>query len=334
MRNLALVTGGYGFIGKAIVRSLLARGFGVRVLDDGLAPPDFPGGCDVIAASVTDPLAVARACEGVRWVFHTAGTAHFWASEPDIFENVNLGGTQIVLQEAWRQQVERIVHTSSETILPELDGKLQSDAELPPLDSMPGPYTSAKWRADAFAREMSAQGAPIVITYPTAPLGTGDFNGTPPTQMVQMFLDDPPPALLDCALNFVSVDDVGEGSVRAAQRGNRGERFILGAHNLSLSDFAQRLHALGGPEPATRRIPYPVARAFASVSEQWAKLLGKTPSVTVEGVALTRKPLWCDTETLEHRLGLVPRDLDSVLRETMDWLRERNRDDGRRDLAA
>lgn len=321
-----LVTGGCGFIGRVVVERLLARGNRVRVLDPA-EPPAWRGeGVTHYRNSILDGEAVSAAMRGVGTVFHIAAVPHLWLRNPADFNRVNYGGAKVVLDAARQEGVARFVHTSTEALLrgpgTPPGGLLHADGPLPPEKALPGPYARSKRRADALVRAAADEGFPAVIVYPTVPLGGGDENLSPPTRMIRMFLENPPPAYLDCGLNLVAVEDVAEGHIRAAERGAGGDRFILGGENRMLGEVLECLHAHGGPPPPERRIPYAVAWAAAVAGEGLARLTGSPPAASLEGVRLARAKLWCDGAKTKSALGLPEISVEAALARSVAWLRK------------
>src|SRR5438270_11869084 len=97
-----LVTGGTGFIGSAIVRALLDRGYAVRVLVRGSSPRDNLQGLDVepVIADLRDADAVTRAVRGARHVIHAAADYRLCAPRPEVILHINVTGTRNLLRAA------------------------------------------------------------------------------------------------------------------------------------------------------------------------------------------------------------------------------------------
>jgi len=112
----ALVTGGGGFLGSAIVRALLVRGDTVRVLARGSYPELTALGAEVVTADVRDRPAVVAAVGDVDVVFHTAAKAGGWGDRRE-FEVINVGGTENVIAACVERGVSRLVHTSSPSVV-------------------------------------------------------------------------------------------------------------------------------------------------------------------------------------------------------------------------
>ena len=90
---------------------------------------------------------------------------------------------------------------------------------------------------------LAAQGAPVVLTQPTFPVGPGDRRPTPTGKLVLDFLNGRVPGYVDTTLNVVHVDDLAEGHVLALERGRQGTSYVLGGENLSMREFARAARA-------------------------------------------------------------------------------------------
>lgn len=313
MSNLDLVTGGCGFIGRHLVENLRARGRDVRVLDLD-APHEVQPGVEYLAGSVTDVEAVRQAVRGAARVFHVAGNPELWARGADDFERANHGGAETVMRAAAEAGAGRIVLTSTHAI------RVRSRGEPSEADML-GPYTRAKFRAELAARRLAAEGAPVVSVAPTMPIGPCDDNLTPPMKMIADFLNRRNPAYLDFETNLIDVREVAEGHVRAAEAGEAGWTYVLGRHNLMLSEMLKRLGAISGVPMPGRRIPYWLAWTAAAVSEASSRFTGRAPRASLEGVRLARA-LAPVPDDPSPELGLSEWPLDRALGDAVHWLAE------------
>jgi len=160
-----------------------------------------------------------------------------------------------------------------------------------------------------------------VIVNPTAPVGDHDFKPTPTGKMLVDFVRGAMPAFLDTGLNVVDVRDVAAGHLAACDRGKVGERYILGAENLTLqSIFATLGKAVGRPAPRMR-IPYAVAYAAGMVSTAWAGVTGKEPLAPLDGVRMARKKMWVRQDKAERELGYAPGPAATALERAVEWFR-------------
>jgi dihydroflavonol-4-reductase len=320
-----LVTGGSGFIGQHLVRLLVERGDRVRTLD--IVPPrDRARDYEFVQGSILDPAALRRALAGVDRLFHVAGNPNLWVPRKADFARVNHEGTRLVLAEAARRDLERIVYTSTESILKgrratrSADGLIDETVQLT-LDDMPGPYCRSKFLGEQEALAAARRGQPVVIVNPTLPVGPGDFSLTPPTAMVLRFLNGRTPAYLDCELNFVDVRTAALGHILAAERGTVGERYILGGENLSLTAVLDLLRDLTGLPMPTLRVPYWLALAVSALDEAAADLVTRTPPVApLTGVRLARSPIRFDCSKSIRELGLPQTPIKAAFADLIRWL--------------
>jgi dihydroflavonol-4-reductase len=319
-----LVTGGSGFIGRHLVRLLHERGRNVRVLD--LDPGNgFPPGVEVIRGSVADEMIVSEALIGVHNLYHLAGNPELWAPTAADFEINNYTGTRTILQKAARCNLNRIIFTSTESILAackgsRLRGFVDESAEGV-IDDMPGPYCRSKFLAEQAALEAARNGQPVVIVNPTLPIGPGDRRLTPPSRMILGFLNGQYPAYLECNLNLIDVRDVATGHILAAERGRIGERYILGNQNMRLSTLLALVEEITGARMPRLKVPYLVALAVAAVDEFLAHTItGRIPAAPLTGVRLAKRPVLFNSSKATQELGLPLRPIKDSLRNAITWM--------------
>jgi dihydroflavonol-4-reductase len=322
-----IVTGGAGFIGSHLVGRLVAMGDRVRVVErPGADVGHLPGDVEVVRADIRDRDAVGRALDGGRRVYHLAANPNLWARDRDEFDAVNHRGTVHVLDAALAAGAERVLHTSTESILTRArgvgDGPIAEDVEVDLADAV-GPYCRSKLRAENAALERARAGRPVVLANPTMPVGPGDRGLSPPTRLIRDFCRGKLPARMDCTLNLIDVRDVAEGLIRTMERGVPGRRYLLGGENLTLLELLTTLSDLTGVPVPRRRVPYALGLAVAYASEFWAdRVTGHPPRATVTGVRLTRRTMHFDPSRSLAELGLVPRSIRLSLADSVDWLRQ------------
>ncbi len=323
----AVVTGGAGFIGRHLVRELVARGAFVRVLDVRGEQGAFEPGVEFLRGSVLDPEAVDAALQGAEYLFHLAGNPHLWARDKDTFRRVNTEGTRIVLERAERvarATLRRVVVTSTEAVLvrPRAGAPERSAGPgAPSLERMAGPYCESKLLADRLARRAVQRGLPVVLVHPTVPIGPGDVNLTPPTRMLVGFLERRIRAYLECELNVVPVEDVAAGHILAAERGRTGEAYVLGGTTLRLSRLLAMLEEVSGVPMPRLQVPYWAAYAFSAVAEFLADHLWHVPPMApLTGVRLARSERQLDDAVSRRELGYRTGSVRAALRRQVQWL--------------
>ena len=320
----ALVTGASGFIGGAVARALLRRGARVRVLLRQGAVPNLsdPGEVEIARGDLRDAQAVCAAARGCDAVFHVGALYSFTAPESDVLA-VNVGGTRNVI-EAVRSTGGRLVYTSSVATIGGMHDGVLPDERSMPMGPPPGPYKRSKWQAEALVREESQHGLDAVIVNPTFPVGVGDIKPTPTGALIRDFLEGRMPAYVDTGMNVVDVDDVAEGELLAFERGERGERYILGHANLTMRDLLEELAAITGRKAPRIRMPHLIALGLAHADAFVSgRILGRTPRIPLEGVRTAREIMFASSARAVRALGFRQTPVREALAKAVRWFEER-----------
>lgn len=321
---MILVTGASGFIGGHVTRLLVQRGHNMRVL---VRPAsDLSGIADLPLERAVGDLrefgSLREALKGCRQLYHVAADYRLWSKDPTEIYRSNVDGTRNVLQAAIEAGVKKVVYTSTVgTIGIRGDGSPGTEDSPVSVAGMTGHYKRSKFQAEQVALEFAAAGLPVVIVNPTAPVGEGDLKPTPTGKIIVDFLRGAMPAYVDTGLNVVDVHDVAAGHLLAAERGQPGHRYILGARNMTLRKILQTLAAISGRPAPSLRLPYGLALGFSLAETAWAGLTGREPRVPLEGVRMARKKMFVATDKAERELGFHPGPVEDALRRAVEWFR-------------
>ena len=321
--ELTIVTGGAGFIGAHLVRLLVAEGSRVRVIErPGAFVDHLPAAVELVYADIRDRSALAAAMADARFVYHLAANPHLWARDRREFDEVNHQGTVNVLETALAAGAERVLHTSTESILTRrtVTGVIDEQVVVTERDAV-GPYCLSKLRAEQAAMRLAERGQPVVVANPTMPVGPGDYGLSPPTRLIRDFCQGRLPAILDCSLNLIDCRDVALGLTLVMRRGRPGRRYLLGGENVTLSGLLNLLSEMTGVAPPRWRVSFQAALAIAYVSEFLADhVTGRMPQATVTGVLLARRVMHFDPRQSLEELGLNPRPIRESLQDAVAWL--------------
>jgi dihydroflavonol-4-reductase len=320
----ALVSGASGFVGSAVVRRLVRAGYTVRVLvrptSDRRNLKQLP--VEQVIGDLTDSASLYQALIGCTSLFHVAADYRLWAPDPASIYASNLIGTRNIMQAALEADVERIVYTSSvATLGRNADGQPADELTPALLDDMVGHYKRSKFLAEREVREMvEKHGLPAVIVNPSTPVGPGDIKPTPTGRMVADAAKGRMPAYVDTGLNIVHVDDVAAGHLLAFQRGQIGERYILGGENLSLKQILVMIAGFTGRHPPRVRLPHDLVLPIAYIAEGWARMAGyQTLTLTVDGLRMSKKRMYFSSDKARRELGYAPRPAADALRDAVNW---------------
>jgi dihydroflavonol-4-reductase len=316
---MILVTGASGFVGGHVARLLAERGCPVRVL---VRPSsDLRGISDLrverVFGDLRDPESLQRAVAECDTVYHVAADYRLWAPDPQELYQSNVDGTRNLLEAARRARTRLVVYTSTVGCI-----GVPGDEDSPvTLEDMTGPYKRSKFLAEQAALEAAQAGLPVVIVNPTAPVGEGDLKPTPTGRVILDFLLGRMPAYVDTGLNLVDVRDVAAGHLLAAERGRPGQRYILGARNMTLREILQTLAKLSGRPAPKIRIPYAAAWLYAAASTAAARYTHREPRASLDAVRMSRKKMFVRTGKAERELGFRPGPVEEALSRAMEWFR-------------
>ncbi|MCI0847522.1 MAG: NAD-dependent epimerase/dehydratase family protein [Chloroflexi bacterium] len=327
-----LVTGATGFIGGNLARELWRRGDDVRALvrpgSNRLTIQDT--GIIAVEGDILDRQSIDRAVQGCEAVFHVAAAYTFWSKNPAEVSRTNVEGTVNVLEAARQAGVSRTVYTSTVgTVGLPKDG-LGDESTLLDPKTLHGHYKRSKLQAEQEALAMAAAGMPLVVVNPTAPVGPWDVKPTPTGKMVLDFLRRRIPAYLKTGMNLVDVADVVAGHILALEKGQAGERYILGNRNVSLKEVFDILSRLTGLPAPRIRAPYwlVVGVGYADRFVE-GTLLRREPAIPVEGVLASKIPAYVSCEKAVRELGQPQRPVEDALKQAVKWFSDHGYVDGK-----
>ena len=337
MENV-LITGGAGFLGRAIVDELLEDGgWDVRVLDRRIAEP-LPEGVETIEADLLDDKALARAASGVGAIVHTASQVDWGRATPGQLEAVNVGGVEAVVRAARANGVRAVVHTSTMDVVCGTGPVVDADETTPFPDVFANEYSRTKAAGELVALAANDDDLRVCAIRPCGMFGERD------------------PYHLGNVLPLIKAGKlpmrIGNGTSRFQHVyvGNVAHAHVLALHDLlsdesrsagqayfitdtEAADFLDHLEpivtALGYQLP-TRRLPEPVAMGVATAMEGIAAVTRRVPFLPAFTPTLTRSTVRfvCHDHTFDgskagHDLGYEPKySHDVALARTIAWWRQ------------
>jgi nucleoside-diphosphate-sugar epimerase len=306
----AFVTGGSGFIGGALIRRLVAEGWGVHALvrSEVSAQKVTALGAKAIAGDLADVPSMAVGAQYCEIAFHCAAHLGDWGTREE-FERGNVQGTRNALAAARQAGLRRFVHVGTEAALLAGEPLVEVDERAPLRFDSPALYSSTKARAEEAVLEANQNGLETVVVRPRFVWGRGDTTLLPLlTEAVRSgrfaWIGGGHPRT-----STTHIDNTVHGLMLAAERGAPGGvYFVTDGEPVVFRDFITRLLATQGVEAPTRSVPTRVARAAAATSEAAWRLLplpGRPP--------LTRLTVWVsglettlDITRARDELGYAP----------------------------
>jgi dihydroflavonol-4-reductase len=277
---------------------------------------------EIAGGSLEDAPSLARAVAGCRYLFHVAADYRLWVTDPAPMFRANVEGSRALMRAALDAGVERVVYTSSVATLG-LVPQGSADEETPSsVEDMIGPYKRSKFQAEEVVRGLIARRAlPAVIVNPSTPVGPRDRKPTPTGRLILEAARGHMPGYVETGLNIVHVDDIAAGHLAAAELGRVGERYILGGENLSLASILVEVAQAAGTRAPRIRVPYTVSYAVAIGAEAMARLSGKQPFITLDGVRMARKKMYFTSEKAARELGYTPRPARHAIADAIGWFK-------------
>ena len=316
--RVVLVLGATGYIGGHVARAAHQAGWRVRALrrrpgatgNIGDLPVEWHEG------DIDRPSSLVHALRGVDVVLHAAG--YYPRAGGRVADHVGKGvrQTRDVLEACRQAEVRKVVYTSTLTTVgppPRDAARLADERDLYLPGSLPTAfYYECKYAMEGEALRFCAGGLPLVVLNPTAVLGPGDSTPTL-GGVILAAARGRGWAWLEAEVNIVDVRDVAQAHVAAVERGESGQRYLIGGHNLTVREAMDRLAAVAGVPPPRVHIPLAMIGAAAWVSD-------RLPALSLLGNHLHAIRHWqgYDTSRAREKLGLSPRPLEETLRDMLE----------------
>jgi dihydroflavonol-4-reductase len=313
----ALVTGGAGFLGSAIVKELLAREAHVRVLALPNEPLDNLEGCsvEVLRGNVLSPKDALAACEGQDVVYHCAAIYKDYMADPSPMYQVNMRGTFNLLEAARRSGVGKVVYTASVVALgrPE-EGQLADENTAYEAWNLNFHYSRTKHLSMLTALDFANWGLDVRVVCPAIVLGPGDITPTPSGRLIINICRGRAPAYTPGGFCYVDVRDAAKLHVLAAEKGKSGQVYVASGHNLDNEAFNKAVIAASGRNlPRPHWVPGFVAQAALSGINFATTRAGKEPEVTREYMSYGLKPGFFNNAKAIRELGATFRPFQETL---------------------
>ncbi len=277
---------------------------------------------EIALGAMEDAASLARAVAGCRYLFHVAADYRLWVPDPAAMFRANVEGTRDLMIAALPAGVERVVYTSSVATLGLVHGGSADEDTPSRFDDMIGPYKRSKYRAEEAVRALVGErGLPAVILNPSTPVGPRDLKPTPTGRLILEAARGHLPGFVDTGLNIVHVDDVAAGHLAAAETRRIGERYILGGENLTLAEILAEIARAVGRPPPHFKIPHAAAFAAAAAAELVARVTGREPFTTLDGVRMARKKMYFTAAKASRDLGYRPRPAREAIVDAIGWFK-------------
>lgn len=323
----ALVTGGAGFLGSAIVKQLVEQGVAVRVL---ALPAESLENLEGVAyelqkGNIMNIADVTQAVEGCDTVFHVAAIYKDYMKNPMPMYDVSQRGTFNVLEAARRAGVEKVVYTASIVALgrPPL-GRLANEETPYEAWDVNFHYSRSKHIGLLTAKSFAEWGLDVRIVCPGVIFGPGDVVPTPSGKLIiNLVKGKNAPVYVDGGSSYVDVRDAARVHLLAAEKGKRGEVYIATAHNLDNKQLGESIARVLGLQVKLRKIPNAAAKAFVTLWSLQRIRSGQEPEMTPAFYNFSVQPSFFDNAKSKRDLGATYRPIEETIRDALAYFRER-----------
>ncbi len=332
MKEIYAVTGALGFLGNAIVDNLLSKGKTVRVLDIGqdkhglLKDRDvhFFRGDICLTSSLEDFFTVED--DDNLIVIHAAGVVSISSKYSQVMHDVNVTGTQNIVDMALKHKIRKLVYVSSVHAIPELP-KNETIIETLNFDPdlVKGEYSKSKAIATKICLDSVKKGLDAVVVHPSGIIGPGDYAGGHTTQLVKDCANGNLTACVNGGYDFVDVRDVAEGVVLAAEKGISGNTYILSGEYYPVRKITDAICSVIGRKQIKTILPLWFAKMTAPFAELYYRIRKQKPLFTSYSLYTLQSNSKFNSKKAQEELGYKKKfSLKQSIEDTYLWCKANN----------
>lgn len=319
------VTGGTGFLGRAVIASCLERGHAVRAMVRD-ARVSLPKGAEMVVTRFDDRDELAKAIEGVEAIVHMAGKVSRDPKDSADMHWIHVEATQRLLDAAVRAGVKRFVlaSTSGTIAVSRERGRPANESDQAPLELIGRwPYYMSKHLQEKEVLSRNEKGLiDAVVLNPSLLLGPGDERLSSVGDVLNV-LNRRVPAMTDGTAAIVDVRDAAPAFVAAIEHGRRGQRYLLNGANLGMRSFFERIARAGDVGTPKLKLPSRFARLSAKIIEGVYQAADRLPPVDAVSVDIGTHHWHADSALAKRELGFTPRDPQETIGDTVRDLERR-----------
>jgi dihydroflavonol-4-reductase len=322
-----LVTGATGHIGNVLVRKLLERGEKVRamILPGESREPLHDLHAETVEADVLNLDAVFESMRGIKGIFHLAGVISIMPGANPFVRKVNVDGTKNILHAAREMKIDKLVYTSSIHAIQRVEDGI-IDENIPyDMNNPYGAYDRSKAEATLEVLQSAQSGLEAVVACPTGVIGPYDFRGSMMGAVIHDAAAAKPTLYVDGAYDFVDVRDVADGLITAAEKGKRGESYILSGQKISVRYMLETVREVSGRNFFQMKIPFDLAKFAAMFTPMYYQMAHATPRFTPYSLEVLKSNSNISHAKASRELDYQPRSLYESIHDTVKWFLERRK---------
>lgn len=326
-KKMYLLTGASGLLGGSILKILIARGANVRVLVRGPANKNIPPEADIVTGDILDKeslhefFSVPDGMDVI--VIHAASIVTMDPSPNEEVHRVNIGGTANIIENCLERSVKKLVYISSTSAIPERPkGELIREVNYHDAKKVIGYYSKTKTVATQFVlNAVREHDLDASIVYPSGILGPNDYGSGLITSSMKMVADGKLRIAIGGTFNSVDVRDLAEGIIACAEKGRKGESYIMAGQCHTFKQFLETTCQEAGVKKPLLTVPLWLLRPFTCIGVLHGKLHKQPPWFSKYTIYNLDRNNNYSAEKAETELGFRCRPLRETIKDTIEWLR-------------
>ncbi len=319
-----VVTGASGFLGGAVVRSLLEQDRTVRAVDLHRGPTLQGLDVEFVRGDVLDPESLLTAFDGAEAVYHLVALISVAGDASGQVRRVNVDGVRNVAEAALERRVRRMVHCSSVHAFDlETGGKPITEEHARATAPQLPAYDRSKAAGESVLRDVIDRGLDAVIVNPTGIIGPYDYVPSHMGQVFQALFAGKLPALIEGGFDWVDSRDVANSILAAEARGLKGENYLLPGHHCTVAELATIVEQVSGTPKPRITMPMWMAKMWSPVGDRLSRRSGSALTFTSESLHDLQHCPPITGEKAHQQLGHEPRPIVDTVADVYDWFGRR-----------
>lgn len=317
-----IVTGAAGHVGVNLVEKLrIKKDAQVKaaLLPGESVPYEGAENVEIVYGDVTDREFLKRIVEKDSIFIHTAGIIDISAGNKASVYKVNVSGTENAAEVALENKVRRFVYTSSVHVIEPVAGRAMTEPTVFDESRITGDYAKSKTIATAKVFDAISRGLDGVVVYPSGIIGPMDYRVSNTGELFVEIINRKVKASVNGGYNFVDVRDVADGIIAAAEKGRRGEGYILSGGDISIDGIYAAVRSMTGEKKRAPKLAGWFVRLFAYPAELWFRMRGKKPLFTKYSLYTLSSPHNFSCGKAQKELGYSPRRPEEAICDTVKW---------------
>jgi len=317
------LTGGTGYIGRALARRLAEAGHEVRALvrPTSGAEPLRRLGIATFVGDLADRVSMREGMSGADWVIHAAADLDL-TGPPERMRRANVQGSENVASLAYKLGVGRFLSVSSMAYFGGSPADGSPAGEEAPLQTpFPTLYSATKHSGELAIQEWAKRGLRVNTVFPSLVYGPpGKKEGA--NALLRGFLRGRFPALVgaDRRMSWIYLDDLVEGMLKVLEMAPPGRGYLMTGDVATLRDLVDRVCALGGVKPPRLNLSLGLARVGLTFSRPLYRLRGRRPPFSADQLNSLERHWSFDDSRARAELDWHPRSLDEGLPPAVGFL--------------